>query len=277
MKVEFSSSAAEPAQLHLRVFSSCRPISCALHVQEALHSRFEAIAEQSAQLSSLLDGACSEAGGPRFPLSEAEAQCALDISAFAQLPEMVRQELLWRFVANGCGSMLSYPGVRAIATALATKPAEPFTWPLGSGWQLSRAGTRLFLSQVEETEDQAWAVDDLLVVRNCTPSLSLKVVRAGLENQTASSTQSSSSFLLHNLRPKTTITLRGAKPGDRFCPGPSSRARAIKLTYFLHREGKACAKRPKPSLQQPLRPKPTLQQQLEQMCRCLRKQGSDGP
>eukprot|EP00440_Ansanella_granifera_P016403 gb/GFBE01017821.1/.p1 GENE.gb/GFBE01017821.1/~~gb/GFBE01017821.1/.p1 ORF type:complete len:140 (+),score=10.88 gb/GFBE01017821.1/:1-420(+) len=32
-----------------------------------------------------------------------------------------------------------------------------------------------------------------------------------------------------------TLSLRGATTGDRFCPGLSSKARTIKLTKFLHR------------------------------------------
>ena len=136
--------------------------------------------------------------------------------------------------------MLSYPAVRAIAAGLASKnSSEPFTWPLGSGWQLRKlaAKPQLVLSHKEESEEEAWIVEDLRVRRNFTPGLSLRVSRdATLESQTEAA-ESSCRFLL-DLPLNATVVLRGAQPGDRFCPGLSSRARAIKLTYFLHREMK---------------------------------------
>ncbi|CAE7383713.1 tilS [Symbiodinium sp. CCMP2592] len=218
--------------------------------EDALHGRFEALAEQSEQLSSMLDDACKEVGGPSFPESfgeheagaaEAqEVQRVLDISSFGQLSEMVRQELLWRFVATGCGNMLSYPAVRAIAAGLASKnSSEPFTWPLGSGWQLRKLAAKpeLVLSHKEESEEEAWIVEDLRVRRNFTPGLSLRVSRDGTLESHSEAAENSCRFLL-DLPLNATVVLRGAKPGDRFCPGLSSRARAIKLTYFLHREMK---------------------------------------
>ena len=136
--------------------------------------------------------------------------------------------------------MLSYPAVRAIAAGLASKnSSEPFTWPLGSGWQLRKVAAKpqLVLSHKEESEEEAWIVEDLRVRRNFTPGLSLRVSRdATLESQTEAA-ESSCRFLL-DLPLNATVVLRGAQPGDRFCPGLSSRARAIKLTYFLHREMK---------------------------------------
>ena len=209
--------------------------------EDAVHNRFGALAEQSSQLATMLDDACSKVGGPAFPLPMEEAQKALDLSSFAGLPEMVRQELLWRFVANGCDSFLSYPAVKAIDFLLARD--EPFTWPLGSDWQLSRAGARLLLGKMEKRSKRMWAVGDLLVVQNSMSGLCFRVVRKStVDNQLANlsaNSDSSCHFVLYNLPPNTTVTLRGAEPGDRFCPGLSCRAHPIKLTYFLHREMKA--------------------------------------
>ena len=235
----------------VRPFLSLKLAPCEIP-EDALHSRFEALAEQSGQLASILDDAVDEIGGPGFPVQAEAAERVLEIPSFSGLSEMVRQEVLWRFVANGCGAFLSYPAVRAIADLASEKE---FTWPLGSGWQLSlskaeldkadkvdKGAARLVLSPpMKKTREQVWRANDLLVVHNSTPSLSLRVVRGGeFESQRKESEgyEGSCQFLLYNLPLNTTVTLRGAKLGDRFCLGPSSRARAIKLTYFLHQQGK---------------------------------------
>lgn len=206
--------------------------------EDALYSRFASLGQQSGQLAALLEGLCQENHGPQYP--SPGGPLLLDVSSFYRLPEMVRYEFVWRFVANACGAMLSHDAVARIVEAVSQGETAPFTWLLGSGWKLTRQGSHLVVSNSGGQEkDKTWQAADLLVVQNVSQlHISMEVTRTDQMRgdcldcpQTA---KSSAVLLLHSVAAGSVVTLRGVLPGDRFRKAPL--ARNVKLTSFLHRE-----------------------------------------
>jgi len=213
--------------------------------EEALQNRFSALGHQSRQLASLLEELCQQHHGPRFPCPEAPTR--LDISSFSQLPEMVRYEFIWRFVANRCGAMLSHAAVGGIVDAIKQGDAR-FTWLLGSGWELKRQGSQLVIlkSGVDgvEGEDKTWSSSDLSVVQNVSQlHISMELQR---RQQTAGCPKVAiakcSEIVLHGVAFGSTVTLRGALPGDRF--RKAQLAHNIKVTSVLRELGVPPSARP---------------------------------
>ncbi len=207
--------------------------------EDALYSRFASLGQQSGQLATLLEGLCQENHGPQYP-SPGGPLC-LDVSSFCRLPEMVRYEFVWRFVANACGAMLSHDAVARIVEAVSQgETATPFTWLLGSGWKLTRQGSHLVVSNSGGHEkDKTWQAADLLVVQNVSQlHISMEVTRTDQRRgdclDCPLTAKSSAVLLLHSVAAGSVVTLRGVLPGDRFRKAPL--ARDVKLTSILHRE-----------------------------------------
>eukprot|EP00435_Cladocopium_sp_Y103_P023065 s27_g5.t1 len=213
--------------------------------EEALQNRFSALGHQSRQLSSLLEELCQQHHGPRFPSPGAPTQ--LDISSFSQLPEMVRYEFVWRFVAN-CGAMLSHAAVGGIVDAIQQGDAR-FTWLLGSGWELKRQDSQLVILKSDklrvEGEDKTWSCSDLFVVQNVSQlHISMELQRAQQTGcpKVAAKCSEISEIVLHGVASGSTVTLRGALPGDRF--RKARLAHNIKVTSVLRELGVPPSARP---------------------------------
>ncbi|CAK9061030.1 unnamed protein product [Durusdinium trenchii] len=220
--------------------------------KDALHNRFQEIAQQSGQLSSLLEELCEQNHGPEYssnakqgtkhaPGYEVPLAFCLDVSSFQDLPEMVQYEFVWRFVSNACGAMLSHSAVGSIVRSiLSDQRAVPFTWLLGSGWELKQKGSQLLvLRKDQHICERTWKVMDLFIVHSSPLHISMQLERSNESfNESVNGMSVNDSFeskmILHGVANGSTITLRGAQPGDHVCPRLGSRA--IKLTSFLHRE-----------------------------------------
>ena len=185
--------------------------------EEALHARFQALRHQSMQLSELLEGLCEvQEGVP-------EASRRLDVSSFPCMAVMVRQEVLWRFLADACDAQVSFEALRSIEKAVRRSPLGPFTWQLGNGWELRHRAHELLVVR-RHSCCRSWRSSDLLVTTNSSVEVAMQVER---------SRNGSDGMILHGVPLGSSVLLRGAQPGDYFRPRVN--ARAIKLTSFLHR------------------------------------------
>ena len=208
--------------------------------EDALHNRFGTLGHQSGQLASLLEEMCQRHQGPEFPSPSAPTQ--LDISSFPQLPEMVRYEFIWRFVANSCGAMLSHAAVGGIVDAINQGDVR-FTWLLGSGYELRRQGSKLvILKSKTSLEDKTWSSSDLLVVQNISHRISMELERQAAPDCPKTTNPKCSELLLHGVALGSTVTLRGALPGDRFQKGEASFR--VKVTSFLREMAVSPSARP---------------------------------
>ena len=128
--------------------------------EKTLYARSQEIAEQSLQLSSLLEDFCLQFPEHALRFPSENAPRSLNVSSFQEFPEMVRYEFIWRFVANACGAKLSHSAVQGILDAIG-KPlsSRPFTLlRLGSGWELIHRGSQL----VVQHEERVWQTMDLV-------------------------------------------------------------------------------------------------------------------
>jgi len=236
--------------------------------EEALRRRVEATAAQSGQLAAWLDEACEAHGGPPFPKPPAEVEEVEELStgaAFQALPEMVRHEVVWRFIANTTGSLPGFGTVDAVVRAVSTASGEgaqtgragtggrgggraeaaarAWCWPLAGGWDLERREGRLVLRPAADSGPEEQHASDLcLRVAAGQPGARLRAARGSAaasesrgEEEEDGGGRGAQTLVLHRVPEGATLELRGAGAGDRFCPGASPRARPVKLTQFLNR------------------------------------------
>ena len=182
---------------------------------DALHARFQALSTQSEQLSELLEELWPAAQG---------SERRLDVSCFPRMAVMLRQQVLWRFLVEACGAQVSFEALSKIEEAVRSKPLGPFTWQLGSGWELRHRAQELLVVR-KKSVCRSWRSEDLLIHENSSVEVTMQVERTREGSR--------GGMMLQGVPLGSSLTLRGAQPGDYF--KPKVNARAIKLTSFLWR------------------------------------------
>lgn len=214
---------------------------------DALHRRLCDLGDQSDQVAALLEEHCSEFGHVPFP-KQGKASPVLPVdSRFHELPGMVQHEVMWRFVANCSGVMLGFQTVgrivhaaRCLSEVSADSPLRIWKLPVGKNWELERRHNKFVMRYVGSADFEVWQVGDLTVRRALDMShVNFQVARYQDDESDVQSDRFGRrhrglhDFTLHHVPRGFTLTLRGARAGDKLVAQPGARMQT--LGQFLHR------------------------------------------